>query len=239
MFNIYQKCKIQNIELWNVIYCNFVDFKKEYWNLISSNFWNLIHKMCYTQKFWIDRINDKDNITSKYMNVVIHRDYYDDWLLKQIKWVKKYYKRFFSIVQDRKNDLLEIFNKLELFISLSSSVQLFTRSLSSSIFDQTYLDIRNHQNFESWWKSRRNQYEKRKTNIRRNYQKNRHQKNRTQSRQFDYSSYDSKSKDYSFENRHLSQSNAWNSSLNEYFASESFALSRRSYSKKLTQLKKI
>jgi hypothetical protein len=98
MFNIYLKHNIQDIDLWNVIYHDFFDFDEKYWDLMSSDLWKLVHKMCYTQKFWIDRIDDRNNIRSKCMNIAIHREYYDDWSLEQIKWVKKYFKKLFSIV---------------------------------------------------------------------------------------------------------------------------------------------
>ncbi len=100
----------------------------------------------------------------------------------------------------------------------------------SDVRKDSYLDVRNQYDLDRRGSNRySNRYEERKADMRRNRYENRTQ-NRTRGR-YDHSSeprndFDSKSDDY-----------ARNFSRNEYFASES--LSKKSYSKELTLLKKI
>jgi hypothetical protein len=133
MFNIYRDHNIHDYNLWTIISHDFADFKKEYWEMLSTDLWSLVFTMCYTQEFWINRHEDKlkDNIKIRCMNMIVNNAYYKDWSLDRIQWVKKLYKKISSITQDRKNELMRIFNQSQ--IQFESSIQLsFSTQASSS-----------------------------------------------------------------------------------------------------------
>jgi hypothetical protein len=85
MFNIYRDHNIHEYNLWTIISHDFADFKKEYWDMLSANLWNLVLTMCYTQEFWINCYEDrKDNIKTRCMNLIVNDAYYEDWSLERI-----------------------------------------------------------------------------------------------------------------------------------------------------------
>jgi hypothetical protein len=68
--------------------------------------------------------------------MIVNSAYYEDWSLDRMQWVKKLYKKISSVTQDRKNELMKIFNQFQ--IQFESSIQLSfstqaRSSLSSSI----------------------------------------------------------------------------------------------------------
>ncbi len=127
MFKTFFQNNIQDHELWETIDYALKNFKLEYWNMLIVINWNVIKKICYTQKFWIDK-STKNVSRDKLMFQTIKDDYYENWTMNQIKYVEKHYRKISSATQNRKNELLKISNQ---FQSSSSSISI--TSLNSSI----------------------------------------------------------------------------------------------------------
>jgi hypothetical protein len=51
IFHTFFQNNIQDHELWKTIYYAFENFKLEYWNMLIIINWDVIKKICYTQKF--------------------------------------------------------------------------------------------------------------------------------------------------------------------------------------------
>jgi hypothetical protein len=155
MFNIYRDHNIHDYNLWTIIIHDFADFKKEYWEMLSTNLWNSVFTICYTQEFWINRHEDrlKDNIKIRCMNMIVNNAYYEDWSFDRIQWVKKLYKKISSITQDRKNELSKTFNQVQ----FESSIQLSSSTQASSSFFSSITIISTTQNRISY--ESRTQYE--------------------------------------------------------------------------------
>ncbi len=122
-FQSYLINKVEDYALWESICYDFENFDLEIWNKLSQDNWNLIKRVCYTQEFWLNHADQKDTRTA-IMFKTFKNLYYEKWTLNQIRWVKRFYRKLSSVIQNRKNELLEI---------LSLSIQSFSiQSLSSS-----------------------------------------------------------------------------------------------------------
>jgi hypothetical protein len=77
-----------------------------HWNLLTLIIWNFLNTICYTQEYWIFHSNRK-KIRTELMHRFIKESFRQNWTAKQIAYVKKNYRKLFSIIRDRKNELEE------------------------------------------------------------------------------------------------------------------------------------
>jgi hypothetical protein len=115
-FQSYLNNNVENVDLWKSIYYDFEYFTLRIWQMISSDNWIFIKRICLTQEFWLNQADQK-NSRSKIMYKVSKKNYYADWTLIQIERVEKAYDKLFRDMQFRKN-------KLQSLSIQSSSIQL-------------------------------------------------------------------------------------------------------------------
>ncbi len=143
-FHTFFQNNIQDHELWETIYYAFENFKLEYWNMLIIINWNVIKKICYTQRFWIDK-SIRNVSRNKLMFQTIKNDYYENWTMNQIKYVEKHYRKISSATKNRKNILLRLSNQFQ-SQSLSSSIS--TTFLHSSISASRHYDAQSNRQYE-------------------------------------------------------------------------------------------
>ena len=77
-----------------------------HWDLLRSDHWDLVHKVCYSQEIWLNHSGKKGSRAQAMYNMV-QEDYYEDWTIEQINWVKKQYNTLSSVIRNRKENLLK------------------------------------------------------------------------------------------------------------------------------------
>jgi hypothetical protein len=165
----FQSYLINNVEdfaLWESICYDFENFDFEIWNKLSQDNWNLIKRVCYTQRFWLNHADQKST-RAAIMFKAFKNSYYDEWTLDQIKWVKRFYRKLSSVTQNRKNELLEISSSIQsLSIQLSSSSQAFSSFFSSVTIISITSSTQNRISYESRTQYESDTRQNRYTNIR-------------------------------------------------------------------------
>ncbi len=156
MFRTFFQNNIQDHELWKTIYYAFENFKLEHWNMLIISNWNVIKKICYTQRFWIDK-SSRNVLRDKLMLQTAKDDYYENWTMNQIKYVERHYRSISSATQNRKNELLKICDQSSIQQSLStqtshsssfSSSQISITLLNSSISISRQYDVQSNRQYE-------------------------------------------------------------------------------------------
>jgi hypothetical protein len=120
MFQTYVEHSINDYDLWECITHDFANFRQKYWDMISSDLWEIIKKICYTQGFWIkhsEETDKKNNNKFKVMHNAVNSDYNENWIIEQIRWMKNQYRRLFSVIQIRKNEIIQNQKKNKLSIN--------------------------------------------------------------------------------------------------------------------------
>jgi hypothetical protein len=174
-FQSYLNNNVEDVDLWKSIYYDFEYFTLRVWNMISSDNWIFIKRICLTQEFWLNQADQKSS-RSKIMYKVSKKNYYADWTLIQIERVEKEYEKLSRDMQIRKNKLQSLSIQSS-SIQLLSSIQLSSSSsLSSRASRLSFSSIETHQNdvlseirthYESDIRTRQNRYES-DTRIRQN-----------------------------------------------------------------------
>ena len=108
-FNICAATKVEDYELWISIQINFKKFEAKHFDMLDNNTWRRIREYCYPYGFWIDVNNGSETFTTAILEVIA-ADWYDEWTLKQIKWVEKRYHTLSTVTRQRKQELTSISN---------------------------------------------------------------------------------------------------------------------------------
>jgi hypothetical protein len=103
-FQSYLNNNVEDVDLWESIYYDFEYFTLRVWQMISSDNWVFIKRICLTQEFWLNQADQK-NSRSKIMYKASKKNYYVDWTLIQIEKVEKAYDKLSRDMQFRKNKL--------------------------------------------------------------------------------------------------------------------------------------
>ncbi len=97
-FNICAATNVEDYELWICIRTDFKKFETKHFNILDNSTWRSIREYCYLYRFWID-INEGFKTFTTAMLEAIAADCYDEWTLKQIKWVKKCCHALFTVTR--------------------------------------------------------------------------------------------------------------------------------------------
>jgi hypothetical protein len=143
MFETFFQNNIQDHELWKTIYYAFENFKLEHWNMFIISNWDVIKKICYTQRFWIDK-SSRNVSRDKLMLQTTKDDYYENWTMNQIKYVERHYRSISSATRNRKNELLKICDQSSIQSSHSSSSSIFITFLHSSTSTSRHYDVQSN-----------------------------------------------------------------------------------------------
>ncbi len=108
-FNICAATNVEDYELWICIRTGFKKFEVKYFDILDNSTWRRIREYCYSHGFWID-INDGSETFTNAMLEAIAADWYDEWTLKQIKWVEKRYHALSTVTRQCKQELTGIPN---------------------------------------------------------------------------------------------------------------------------------
>ncbi len=73
--------------------------------MLTSATWNIVIIVCYIQEYWLSHLRRKE-IRSKLMYQTIRSSFYQNWIMNQIKFVEKNYRKLSSVIQNRKMKLL-------------------------------------------------------------------------------------------------------------------------------------
>jgi hypothetical protein len=132
---MYQNNRIKDHELYETIFHDFFDLISNHWNCFTSIIWNFVNTICCTQEYWIFHSNRKE-IKAELMHRIIKESFRQNWLSKQIAYVKRNYRKLFSIIRNRKNELKENAFQRKRFRSISSvasiefaSIEFFVTSI--------------------------------------------------------------------------------------------------------------
>jgi hypothetical protein len=122
-FQSYLNNNVKNVDLWKSIYYDFEYFTLRVWKMISSDNWVFIKRICLTQEFWLNQVDQKSS-RSKIMYKVSKKNYYADWTLIQIEKVEKTYEKVFRDMQIRKKQITIILNLIIIVIIIISSISI-------------------------------------------------------------------------------------------------------------------
>jgi hypothetical protein len=107
IFEMYHENKIRNHNLYQAILHDLFELKQKHWNVIFSITWNVIIVVCYTLEYWLSLAKRKET-RAKIIYKTIRTSFHKNWIMKQIKYVEKNYRKLFSIIIYRKEELLRI-----------------------------------------------------------------------------------------------------------------------------------
>ena len=121
----------RDFALWEWIHFDFEDFSVHHWDLLRSDHWDLVHKVCYSQGIWLNHPGKKRSRAQAMYNMV-QKDYYEDWTIEQINWVERQYNTLSSVVRNRKEKLLKASALSQRYAS-SPPLAVSQRSFSSNL----------------------------------------------------------------------------------------------------------
>ncbi len=144
---MYQNNRIKDHELYDAVFHDLFDLISNHWNMLTSIIWNFINTICYIQEYWIFYSNRK-RIKIELMYRFIKESFRQNWTLNQIAYVKKNYRKLFSIIRNRKNELRENASQRERFrvasvefASIEFFVTLVLASASTSTFTFVFVSM--------------------------------------------------------------------------------------------------
>ncbi len=105
IFATYHVNKIKNHDLYEAILHDLFELKQKHWNMLTSATWNVVLIVCYIQEYWLSHSRRKET-RSKLMYQSIRSSFYQNWIMNQIKFVEKNYRKLFSVIQNQKMKLL-------------------------------------------------------------------------------------------------------------------------------------
>jgi hypothetical protein len=103
IFDMYQNNRIKDHELYDAMLHDLFDLISNHWNLFTSTIWNFVNTICYTQEYWTFHSSRK-RIRTELMHRFIKESIRQNWTSNQIAYVKKNYRKLFSIIRDRKRN---------------------------------------------------------------------------------------------------------------------------------------
>ncbi len=136
-FETYHENKIRDHSLYQAIFHDLFDLKQEHWNVIISITWNVIIVVCYIQEYWFSLARRKKT-RAKIMYKTIRTSFHENWIMKQIKYVEKNYRKLFSITVYWKKELLKILLDHQSSQQISSSQQILDQQTNRQ---QSYFSL--------------------------------------------------------------------------------------------------
>ncbi len=121
IFETYHENKIRDNNLYQAILHDLFELKQKHWNVIISLTWNIVIVDCYTREYWLSFARRKWTC-AKIMYKTIRISFYEDWIMKQIKYVEKNYRKLFSVIVYRKEELLKMLFDQQSQISSSQQI---------------------------------------------------------------------------------------------------------------------
>ena len=125
----YWKYSVYDHDLYNVMRDDFENFNIEIWKFVSTNFWSMIYKTCYTQNVWINLSCATNEKRADCITIAFVFEFYKIWIEKQILHVKKNTKNFHRSFKnnekkwknERRNEKLQRFRRFWIQINDSKT----------------------------------------------------------------------------------------------------------------------
>ncbi len=87
---------------------DFAEFETKHFHKLDNDTWRVIRDYCYPHGFLIDHNFDLSRTCTTVMLETIAADWYDEWTLKQIKWIEERYHTLSRITHKCKQELTVI-----------------------------------------------------------------------------------------------------------------------------------
>ncbi len=133
LFQKYAERELQDWLLYKAIRADFRQFREEHFNELDYSTWMYVREYCYTHEFWLKETSATGMLQA------INSDFYEDWFMKQIRWVEKRYNRLSDKMMKRKLHLIIFAQQQQLNQSVpaiaSSAVASTTQSAVALVIE--------------------------------------------------------------------------------------------------------
>ena len=111
LFQKYYKHNVHNHDLYIVMINIFENFNIENWKFVFTKFWFKIHKICYTQNFWINLSCKTNKKQTNCMTRTLFFEFHEYWTKNQFLHVKKNTKIFYRLFKNNEKKNKKTYDK--------------------------------------------------------------------------------------------------------------------------------